>query len=85
VDAIFPALIGLGFYFMYEAWQSHTNNTTPHPVKKITAAIKGVSFTDTLDPTTAISSVTTVPAGSQVAGFNSLGNPIDSNGVAVPQ
>lgn len=37
MDAIFPALIGLGLWLAYEAW----TNPDPTPIAKITAALSG--------------------------------------------
>lgn len=45
MDWIAPAVIGIGFWFLYEAWQSHTTGTAPHPVAKIIAAVQGDSST----------------------------------------
>lgn len=39
MDAIFPALIGIGLWFMYEAW----TNPTPHPVAKVTTTLSNLS------------------------------------------
>jgi hypothetical protein len=41
MDFVAPAIIGLGFYFMYVAWTSHKNGTQPTPIANITTAIKG--------------------------------------------
>ena len=35
MDAVAPALIGLGLWLAYEAW----TNPTPHPIAKVTAAL----------------------------------------------
>lgn len=35
MDAVAPALIGLGIFFMYEAYK----NTSPTPIEKIKAAL----------------------------------------------
>jgi hypothetical protein len=43
VDAVAPAIIGLGIYLMYEAWRSHTTGNPPTPVAKIKGAITGAS------------------------------------------
>lgn len=39
MDAIFPALIGLGLWFAYEAWESGKSGTSPHPIAKIKTAL----------------------------------------------
>ena len=35
MDAIAPALIGIGIWFAYEAWK----NPDPHPLQKFTTAL----------------------------------------------
>jgi hypothetical protein len=67
VDAVAPAIIGLGIYLMYEAYK----NKNPTPIAKFKAALAGESTGNVSDPTT------TVTAGSSVPGFNSIGNPIN--------
>lgn len=37
MDAIAPALVGLGIWFCFEAWTT----SDPHPIAKITAALGG--------------------------------------------
>lgn len=41
MDAVAPALIGLGIYLMYEAWRSHTTGNPPTPLAKIKTALSG--------------------------------------------
>lgn len=42
MDAIAPAIIGIGIYLMYEAFK----NTSPTPIAKIKNAITGASSAD---------------------------------------
>lgn len=36
MDAVAPALIGIGIYLAYEAW----TNAEPHPIQKLITALK---------------------------------------------
>jgi hypothetical protein len=52
VDAVAPAIIGIGIYLMYEAWKSHQTGNPPTPVAKIKGAITGASSTTPATTTT---------------------------------
>jgi hypothetical protein len=43
VDAVAPGLIGLGLWFCYEAWTSHTTGSAPHPIAKAKAFLTNSS------------------------------------------
>jgi hypothetical protein len=47
MDAVAPALIGIGLYLAYVAWESHKNGTPPTPLTKITSAIQSSGGTPT--------------------------------------
>lgn len=69
MDAIAPAIIGIGIYLMYEAFK----NTSPTPIAKIKSAITGASSSSVTPLGGAGSatqpSVTVIaPAGQLVAG-----------------
>jgi hypothetical protein len=77
VDAIAPALIGLGLWFCYEAWTT----SDPHPIAKIKSRLTGSA------PGGGSGSFPTANVGvgnpAAVPGYNAAGNP--NNVAGVPQ
>lgn len=81
MDAVFPALIGIGLWFCYEAWESGKTGDAPHPIAKVTAALGVASsgggntvagsapYTGTYgQPATVDGQSVTLPSGVSVAG-----------------
>lgn len=74
MDAVFPAVIGLGLWFAYEAW----TNPTPTPIAKIKTAITGTaSSVGALDVGSGgTNSATTGGVGSAAANNEAAGAPV---------
>jgi hypothetical protein len=74
MDAVAPALIGIGLYLSYVAWESHKNGTAPNPLTNIINAVQGKN---------SVPSGTAQGAG-ESPGINALGGSTSGTGVQGP-